>query len=350
MLQPMIDLYHEAIAAGSRPGTTDSPVAYICRRLSLADSTVRDRLRRAELEGWLDDSPPAPTVQMQPIEETDEPFDEFLARRLERARQARQIGRNRFVDFTFRDDNPIGLLLFGDPHLDDDHCDLLAVQEHMEATHEDGVYGINLGDVLNNWVGRLERLHAHQSTTADRGWELAEWMVHGTRWLAQISGNHDDWSGHRDPMRYIARGATGAYIQHGARLRLRFPSGAERRVHVRHQFRGRSVYNDTHGPLRELLTGCRDHVAAQGHLHMCAHLRQVDPDAGHVMHAVQVGSFKRHDAYAEQLGLPDKNVAPSALVVIDPRDDGPEGITVWMDALGAGLSYLRAVRGVDRAA
>jgi hypothetical protein len=86
---------------------------------------------------------------------------------------------------------PIGILHFGDPHVDDDGTDLKTLREHSDLTHVEGVFGANVGDTTNNWVGRLAKLYAEQATTADQAWKLAEWFIARTRWLYMLGGNHD---------------------------------------------------------------------------------------------------------------------------------------------------------------
>jgi len=93
-------------------------------------------------------------------------------------------------------DGAIGLLHFGDPHVDDDGTDIAALERHTQLVADTpGLFACNVGDTLNNWTGRLARLYGEQGTSAAQAWRLAEWFVGRCDWLYMIGGNHDLWSG-----------------------------------------------------------------------------------------------------------------------------------------------------------
>jgi hypothetical protein len=73
-------------------------------------------------------------------------------------------------------------------------------------------------------------------------------------------------------------------------------------VQHRHQFPGRSQHNSTYAMEKN---GRRSaHIRAQGHFHNLAVCRDFLCDDGRMGKAIQLGSFKRFDKYAEKLGLP----------------------------------------------
>src|SRR3546814_1021767 len=51
---------------------------------------------------------------------------------------------------------PYGIIAFGDTHLDDDGANIPLLRQHLEIASRPGVYGLNIGDSTNNWVGRSE--------------------------------------------------------------------------------------------------------------------------------------------------------------------------------------------------
>jgi len=60
----------------------------------------------------------------------------------------------------------MALLIFGDPHLDDNYCNWDVLTEHIDiAASHPRIFGMNIGDSHNNWVGRLMRLYAEQDTS-----------------------------------------------------------------------------------------------------------------------------------------------------------------------------------------
>lgn len=248
---------------------------------------------------------------------------------------------------------PTGILHFGDPHVDDDGTDIALLEEHARLVRETpGLYGANVGDATNNWVGRLAKLYAQQSTTATEAWRLAEWFVGDVKkWLYLVGGNHDAWSGAGDPMKWIADQIGAFYQDTEVRIALRFPGVPEIRVNCRHDFAGRSQYNPAHGPMKALFFGVRDHLAIAGHAHESAYGVLKDPDSGITMHAIRVSSYKVFDRYAREHGFRDQHLGPSCLTVIDPRlpPHHPDLIKAFWDPR-EGAEFLTWKRSTRKAA
>ena len=239
---------------------------------------------------------------------------------------------------------PIGILHLGDPHLDDDGCDLPLLRRHVELVQKtEGLYGATVGDMLNNWVGRLGRLYAHQGTTAKQGWQLTEWLVQSMDWLYLVRGNHDAWSGDGDPLDWITRGHVPVDAAYDARIRLVWPNGEDARIWARHDFPGRSQWAKSHGQAKAaVLGGYPADLLISGHRH-CWESRMAERAEGSVYQAVQVGSYKRHDSYSAQLGFPDTKHGAAVLTIIDPSNKGPGRVRVEWD-IEAGVEYLNWLR------
>ena len=219
-------------------------------------------------------------------------------------------------------EGPIGIAHFGDPHVDDDGTDLSQIIFYMNVINKtEGMFAGNLGDIQNNWVGRLAYLYGQQSTSAKESWRLTEYFVNKMDWLYLIAGNHDVWSGDGDPLEFIMRDHKGVYQRWGARMNLRFPNGKEIRINARHMFKGNSIWNTAHGVSRAVQTGWRDHILTCGHTHVSGYQVLKDPSSGLISHALQVASFKIMDNYAEKLGLDDKNIFNCPVTIIDPQYD-----------------------------
>lgn len=251
-------------------------------------------------------------------------------------------------------DGPVGILHFGDPHIDDDGCDFPRLEADIELVNKTpGMLAGNVGDLHNNWIGRLARLYANQSTTAKQAWMLVEWLVLSVPWLYLVKGNHDLWSGDGDPLDFIKKySEVGIQESHGARMELTFPTGKKIRINARHDFSGHSMWNPNHGPVKAIKAGWRDHILTCGHLHQTGFGPPLkDPASGLISWPIRCAGYKRHDSYGEQHGLPDQNISPSILTVIDPvySDDDPRLITPFLSAEeGAGyLAYLRKKAGAS---
>lgn len=274
------------------------------------------------------------------------PLDELRAmRRAESQRTIEADDARRLIPITINTPGPIGLMVFGDPHIDDPGCDFVRLEKHLEiaAARPQYLFACNIGDVTNNWIGRLQRLYAEQLTTHRDAWRLAEWMMRdaGVSWLFLIRGNHDAWCGPSDPLDWITRGGGVAVDEpHGVRLALRHPGGVETRVHARHDFKGGSIYHDLHGLKREALMGVRDHLIVAGHRHIGGDEGMVTPD-GMVAQLVRVSGYKVVDHYAQQLGFKRKGIHPAALVIIDPSKPETERDRIWCaPSVEEGVEYL----------
>lgn len=104
------------------------------------------------------------------------PIDDLVREREAKfaAKQEREDAM-KLVNVRVKDSKPIGILHFGDPHVDDDGTDIATLKKHMSYTRKiDGLYGANIGDTTNAWVGRLAKLYGEQSTSAREAYRLAD--------------------------------------------------------------------------------------------------------------------------------------------------------------------------------
>ncbi|MEM6903789.1 MAG: metallophosphoesterase, partial [Pseudomonadota bacterium] len=101
-----------------------------------------------------------------------------------------------FQPVIINSNEPIGIMWFGDPHVDDNGCNWPQLLKDIEIAKQPGVYGVNIGDTTNNWVGRLVKKYAEQETTRTNAWRLCEWFLNdaGIPWLFWLLGNHDVWN------------------------------------------------------------------------------------------------------------------------------------------------------------
>ena len=238
-------------------------------------------------------------------------------------------------------EGPIGIAHFGDPHVDDDGTNIGLLLKHADLVAKtDGLFGGNVGDVQNNWIGRLGRLYGEQSTSAKESWKLTEHFITKVQWLYLCGGNHDAWSGAGDPLEYMI-GQPTVYQNDQVRLNIIFPNKKEVRVNCRHNFKGHSQYNTAHGITKAAMMGWRDHILTAGHTHVSGYQVLKDPMTGLISHAIRCASYKTYDKYAEQLGLADQSIFMCPVTIIDPKydDNDPRLVTTIFDPY-EGADYL----------
>lgn len=273
-------------------------------------------------------------------------IDELLSRRRAefRRKQAHEEAA-RLVPVTVKLEGPIGILHMGDPHLDDPGTDIDTIERHVRLCQStEGLFCATVGDLQNNWIGRLARLYAEQSTTGAEAWMLVEWLVREADFLYLVSGNHDLWSGAGDPLKWMAR-QTGTLRQSSeCRMELRFPKGRPCRVNARHDFKGRSQWNPAHGPAKAAMMGFHDHILVAGHTHVSGYNLVKDPASGTISHCLRVASYKIWDRYAKEAGFRDQHISPAVVTVIDPEAERESGFVTVFHDVEHGAEYLTWLR------
>lgn len=275
-------------------------------------------------------------------------IDELLAarkRRFDRKREAEDSRRKITVEVPIK--GPFAIWFFGDPHVDDDGTDLALLEKHAtRIRNTEALYGANVGDTTNNWVGRLARLYAEQGTTAKEAWQLAEWFVRlvGPKWLFMIGGNHDAWSGAGDPLIWISREQRALYESSEVRMELVPPKGRSLVINARHDFAGNSQWNPTHAVMKAAQLGTRDDVLVCGHKHTSGYQPLKCPETKKIMHCLQVASYKIYDRYAREKGFRDQAISPGAMIVVNPTAENDTAfITVFHD-FDTGVEFLEFLR------
>jgi hypothetical protein len=285
-------------------------------------------------------------VNVAPAPDADEPLETLIARK--KAGMARSQAHEAWANLipvTIKDNKPIGIFLVGDPHVDDDHCDIAQLEHDLTTVgRTKGFFAGHIGDLTNNWVGRLKALYANQTTSFRDGLRLTEWMLGLAPNLFVVGGNHDCWEKGMDLLSFIVKqGPSGPLQAHGARLALNFPNGEQIRIHARHDFAGKSQFSDTHGMKRELLYGHRDHILVAGHTHVDE--ARIEPSIDGDAHwFFRVSGYKVIDDFAKEKGFRPKRLAPGVSVVIDPTQKIPaERIKPFWD-VEAAADYLTHLR------
>lgn len=247
------------------------------------------------------------------------------------------------VPVTVNVPGPIAIAFIGDPHLDDDNTDLELIRRHVEVlSSTEGLFGVCVGDYTNNWVGRLEKLYAKQTTTRLQAHVLTEWFFRSVNWMVAVGGNHDAWNHGNEILKLMSRITGTYYYEHGGRFEIKLPSGASFTLNTRHDFKGRSQYNPAFGANKSAMFGSRDDLHVAGHLHQDGYQTQrID---GKRVHAIRVGAYKRFDEYAVENGFSENDNSPAYVAVIDPDKFGDDGfIQVFCD-FDSGVQYLKLLR------
>lgn len=243
------------------------------------------------------------------------------------------------------DRKPIGVVWFGDPHIDDDGADIDKLFEHTElCRNTPGLYGANLGDVTNNWTGRLAAQYANQSTSVKRARKLARWFMldSGVTWICQLIGNHDAWEQGGEILERIAAKRIPIHDWE-ARFKIVFPNRVQVKVHAAHDFKGNSQWNIGHGPMKAAMMGSEADILVCGHRH--TGIVTTFEHGGRVRTVIRARGYKRFDRYAVVNGFPETDFAPSVMTIIDPTATEPGARIMTFADPATGARVLTALRG-----
>lgn len=272
----------------------------------------------------------------------DEPIDELLARlRKAHDRKQKAIEARTWFPIKVNEEKPYGILWFGDPHLGP-NTNWPLLESHIAVARRDGVYGGNIGDTTDNWpwTGRLARLWAEADISSKTERRLATWFMleAGIPWLVWLGGNHDEWNGGTELYKML-----GAYqipvIDWRAQFTLVHANGSETRVDAAHGRKGSSIYNPTHGTLRDAKFGEGAALWVTGHVHSFGLFDIEFPEKKTSTWLAQISGYKMDDRHALVNGYAQSNRGAAVLSIIYPTtgkvqcfadvDEGAEYLT-WL--------------------
>ena len=280
-------------------------------------------------------APMSPRFDPPPIPADDIPVEQLIDQLAERfERRAENAAAKRWMRFALHDAGPYVLAFVGDPHLDDNDCNWPLLKRDVDLMRRPHVHGIMLGDVTNNWSGKLQRLYAHQDVSRDRAWKLAEWFWQAVPWLLLVKGNHDIWSqshGQGDPLDWMARGSAAL---EDWQARIEVAAGEHTlRVWASHDFKGSSLYNPLHGPMRaQRFSAGEADILAAGHQHHWELFSGEDADKTTRPHwLVRARGYKYLDPHADRHQFASQQHGATIAAVIDPSRDGPAAVQCYAD-------------------
>lgn len=311
--------------------------------LGVNESTVRRRLRDAGMSAK-HDMVSMPSFVIDGDEE--EPIDSILDRKAKHfERKLKAHSDREWFRIKINEAKPYAILAFGDVHLDDDGANIPLLQRHLKIASQPGVYGLNIGDVSNNWVGRLERLYAHQETSRNTGRRLVDWFMwdSGVSWLCWVLGNHDTWNEGADfHMRLAQRKIP--VIDWKAQFALEHPSGSVCKLDASHGRKGSSMWNNLHATLKAAKLGEMADAYLTGHTHNygCEDLEIAERKSSTWL--VQLRGYKFFDTHALYNNFAEYQRGSSVLLIVDPSEGAKRPILQCFDDVELGYQFLKMLR------
>ncbi len=312
--------------------------------LGISRSALQDRLRMAKARGMIHEAPAPEVPQATPLPDPDLPIEQLVTyKKSAFERKHANVLAKRWRRFNVPTHGPYALMFVGDPHLDDDGCNLPLWEDHCELmAGTEHLYAVNIGDTTNNWAGRLARLWANQDTSAHTAKRLVKHYLaeRGIPWFLWLHGNHDMWDG---PVgRDVFERHSPEYVvmeDWQAKITLASPNGREIRLWAAHNFKGNSIWNPMHGPLRAAQMEDWAHLYVAGHHHNCGLFQHENPHRGFVANGMRVRGYKFIDEYADIHQFGQHQYGASGVAIIDPNADALNAVTCFLDPFEA-VEYL----------
>lgn len=303
-------------------------VRQAARAIGVDPQTIRRGLKKISSahetpEAIFPDLPSSELPADKLIDQACSRFETHLA-----ARDARK-----WFEIKIKSNKPIGVCFVGDPHIDNNGTNWPLLRDHIRILEEtDGMHAVGIGDLTDNWTGRLVRLYADQEMSKKQAWKLAKYLLKDTkiRWLAHLLGNHDAWGD--GPYLIKANAQTVVPVcEWQARFRLTFPNGRDIKVHAAHDFPGSSIWNKMHGAQKAAMLYERADIYACGHKHEWQCVEGENANRDFCYWLIRSRGYKYIDSYADQLGYASQRYGASITAVIDPSAEGPTRVRCFPD-------------------
>lgn len=284
-------------------------------------------------------------VKVPKLPDPAEPMESLLDRRCAAfTRGQKRRDAEKWIPITFNETGPFAVVMFGDPHIDDDGCNMPLLREHVKLCKAPGIYAACVGDFTNNWVGRLARLYSDQETTKHTARRLARWFLKdaGLRWAFLLMGNHDEWNEGDAILSLIAD--TGVYFP-AWEAQMEFRAGGDKwLVHAAHDFKGSSIHLPCYGGLRKARTESPAELFISGHRHSYGGASLADDERGRFIRVAMARGYKWADHHAKVNGYTQGTQAPSIMAVFNPGAKTRAGRVTLFEDLEIGAKLLKTLR------
>lgn len=267
-------------------------------------------------------------------------------------RRSKAAADRKWMRFKMRGKEPFALVFVGDPHMGDNGANMRLFRRHIDLIQQTPrVWGVGMGDYTNHWAGRLaEKIYPHQEITRTQERRLIEWLVKREKssgesiWWMMILGNHDVWG--TDGAALLSFMSTGRHITEDWEVCFVIEcGGVEYKIRAAHNFKGTSIYNPLHGPLRKsIFTGFDADLYIAGDRHHWALMHLEDEqNKGSVAWIARARGYKFLDPHAIHGGFGSQEYGASICAVFNP-DAGDIGKLQCFADVEDGLNYLAFIR------
>jgi hypothetical protein len=227
----------------------------------------------------------------------------------------------------------VTLAFLADQHIGGEGVDYPRLRDEAQLIRETpGMYAATVGDLLDNMIaGKLLAVRMGTTLSIPKEVTLAKLYLEilAPKLVAAVAGNHEHWTRSLAGIDYFAEVLASAtsrclYDPHDCRITVRVGS-CERRVRMRHKWRGNSYLNALHGIMRASREDQDFDIGVGAHTHASG-LAGTFTTGGQTRLALLCGTYKRADDYARSGGFAKPNNSTAVCAMINGRDGTMVGI------------------------
>jgi len=329
-------------------------------RLGISYGTLRHRLRVCRDRFHIDI--PRITPNKKPAEperpvfpDKNLPIEKYIDGLCDNfEKQAEYEAAREWFTIKMPDDRPWADVYFGDPHIDSNPgCNWPKLREDCATVAKtDGMYGVDVGDVVDGWGARLAHLYAESDTSVENSWRLVEWFYNealtnkkgANKWKVRIRGNHDQMRlDVPEVLDRICKYQVPAFKDE-AKFYQKCPNGFVAPCWVRHDFPGHSQWWGGHSMQKAALMKSAAGLYVCGHKHNWMLHHDEHPDQGFVYWLARARGYKFFDSHTKKLGYSEQQYGCSLVAVYNPKARSEPGrLQCYVDVQEAAeyLTYLR---------
>jgi len=210
-----------------------------------------------------------------------------------------------------------------------------------------GMYVVVVGDLVDQFIlPSMGSIRFGTSITIKEEWVIvAEFLrLVAEKVIVMVAGNHDNWTlrmaGVDMLEEVMSKFGKPLYAQNDCFFRLTVNDSAGWNFRVRHNWRGKSILNPTHGIERAANKDHRFDVGVGAHTHQGSVVRQFNTTNHRLGYAVLCGTYKLVDDFADRIGFDSGLLNPTPVLAFTDR-----GTVISFETLEDAAIYQTSVLG-----
>jgi hypothetical protein len=234
------------------------------------------------------------------------------------------------------------LVFAGDEHMGGKTDIQRMLYEAALVNDTPGMYHVRMGDIVNQFIlGRMRAIRDNAEITIPEEWVLAKVLADliAEKVVAWVGGNHDDWGRKAAGTDKLVELLPDGVLYHKYDLSFDLHVGKTvKRIRIRHQWKGSSVFNPTHAIEAAAQRDLADFdVAVGAHTHQAALCREFFAQGKRRL-AVLTNTYKKYDDFPVEIGFPRSDASSTCAAVIFESD----GSMFGAPSLEWAAAYMRS--------